>query len=267
MAGVKHMTVGERQKIIELAQTRVDGRSLSYTDVGRLVGRSRNSVRWVLERAQGVKPRARRLTVKETKRIIELYQTRNGNKWMSTVEVGKAVGRSAGTVHEVVTKAGIARTRSEAATVHLPEHLRQRIICLHLDHGWSSARIADVFKLKTTMVCKVLNEANVSAVVANEAELLVALYRQGRSAKDVAILTGRPVTRVSRFARQAGAMRPRKESARLAMRRIAASNKLAKLDLRPLAARWIDGAEVEELAAEQGVPPDLLWDALATALA
>jgi hypothetical protein len=61
-------------------------------------------------------------------------------------------------------------------------------------------------------------------------------------------------------------MRTREESARLAMRRIAANNKLAKMDLRLLATQWIDGTEVEELAVDHHVPSDLLWDALASEL-
>jgi len=266
MAGVKHMTASEKQKIIELSQTRVNGHVPTYTEISLQVGRSRASVRRVLERAHGVKPRARRLTVGEQKRIIELYQTRTDGRWMSTVEVGKTVGRSAGFVHDVVTRAGVARNHSEAATVEIPASLRWLIIRLSVEDRWSAVKIAAAVQLKVTMVLKVLNEVDLTTVLAKEAALLVALYQQGRSVTDVAELTGRARTNIERLLRKAGVMRPRLEALRLAMRRIEASNKLARVDVRPLAARWLDGAEVEELAAEHEVPPDLLWDTLAAML-
>lgn len=266
MAGVKHMTASEKQKIIELSQTRADGHVPTYTEIGRQVGRSRGSVRRVLERAHGVKPRARRLTVGEEKRIIELYLTRTGGRWTSTVEVGKIVGRSPGFVHDVVSRAGVARNHREAATVELPPSLRWQIIRLSVEDRWSAAKIAIASHLKVTMVLKVLREADLTTALANEAALLVALYQQGRSVTDVAELSGRARTNIERLLRKAGVMRPRLDALRLAMRRIAASNKLARLDVRPLAAQWLDGAEVEELADEHEVPPDLMWDALAAAL-
>jgi hypothetical protein len=266
MAGVKHMTASEKQKIIELSQTRANGHVPTYTEISLQVGRSRASVRRVLDRAHGVKPRARRLTVGEKKRIIELYQTRTGNRWMSTVEVGKIVGRSPGFVHDVVRRAGVARNHSEAATVELPASLRWQIVRLSVDDRWSAVKIACAIQLKVTMVRKVLSEVDLTAVLANEAALLVALYQQGYSVTDVAELTGRARPKIERLVREAGVMRPRAESQRLAMRRIAASNKLARMDVRLLAARWIDGAEVEALADEHEVPPDLLWDVMAMAL-
>lgn len=164
--------------------------------------------------------------------------------------------------------------RARRATLHVPQPVRQEIIRVYMVIG-SSAKVARRLRLKPTVVYKVLDEADVifrrgpnsvAKVRANEAALLVALYRQGRSAKDVARLTGRSLGVVQNLVRQAGVMRPREESARLAMRRIAARNKLAKTDLRPMAGRWIDGAEVEELADELEVPPDLMWDALADEL-
>jgi len=266
MAGVKHMTASEKQKIIELSQTRVNGHVPTYTEISRQVGRSRASVRRVLERAHGVKPRARRLTMGEQKRIIELYQTRAGSRWTSTVEVGKTVGRSTGVVHDVVTRAGVARNHREAATVELPASLRWQIIRLAVEDRWSAVKIAGHVGLKVTKVLKVLREADLTTAFANEAALLIALYQQGRSVTDVAELTGRARSKIERLLRKAGVMRPRLEALRLAMRRIAASNKLARMDVRPLAAQWLDGAEVEELADEHEVPPDLMWDALAAVL-
>jgi predicted transcriptional regulator len=264
--GVKHLTAGEKQKIIELRQARVNGRSPSYSAIGRQVGRPRASVKRVLEDAGLATSRMRRLTIGEKKRIIELYRTRKDNRWMSLREVGKIVGRSPSFVHRVVTSAGVARNHGKAATMQLSAPLRQQIIRLSIEDGWSGAKIAKALNLKAPMACKVLRETDLTTVLANEAALLVALYQQGRSVTEVAKLTGRARNKIAGLVREAGVMRPRVESQRITMRRIAASNKLARLDVRPLAARWIDGAEVEVLAAEHGVPPDLMWDALAAVL-
>src|SRR3954447_16096943 len=82
MGSVKYLTASEKQKIIELSQTHIDGRLPTYTEISRQVGRCRATVRRVLEATRGPNPRPRRLTIGEKNRIIKLYQTRNGNRWM-----------------------------------------------------------------------------------------------------------------------------------------------------------------------------------------
>jgi hypothetical protein len=62
--------------------------------------------------------------------------------------------------------------------MQLPESLRRKIIHLHVKNGWPSARVAKAVNLKAPMVCKVLHEAQITGVGANEADLLVALYEQ-----------------------------------------------------------------------------------------
>ncbi|WP_378060062.1 hypothetical protein [Actinophytocola glycyrrhizae] len=64
-----------------------------------------------------------------------------------------------------------------------------------------------------------------------------------------------------------GVLRSSHDGASLANTRRATRTRLARLDLRPYARRWMDGAETEQLAAELAVPADLLWDALAGVLA
>jgi hypothetical protein len=71
---------------------------------------------------------------------------------------------------------------------------------------------------------------------------------------------------VNKTVRAAGVIRTPQEANRLATRRRVASSEIAKLDIMQLAERWLDGAEVEELADEFDVPADLLWDALAEQL-
>lgn len=102
---------------------------------------------------------------------------------------------------------------------------------------------------------------------AGEGDLLAALYRQGQSSREVAELTGRSVEVVRRLARKAGVLRSNRDGARLAKVRGSARARLTQLDLRLYARRWMDGVETEKLAAELAVPADLLWDALAAALA
>lgn len=99
-----------------------------------------------------------------------------------------------------------------------------------------------------------------------ELELVVALYQQGRSAREVGDLMGLSAVVVNKAVRAAGVIRTPQEAAGLATRRLVARNKIAKLHLMKLAERWLADAEVEELADEFGVPADLLWDALAMQL-
>lgn len=75
---------------------------------------------------------------------------------------------------------------------------------------------------------------------------------------DVAELTGRARAKIDRLVREAGVMRPRAERGSPCDASPPATS-LARMDVRPLAARWIDGAEVKALADEREVPPDLLW--------
>jgi hypothetical protein len=266
MGSVKYLTASEKQKIIELSQTHIDGRLPTYTEISRQVGRCRATVRRVLEATRGPNPRPRRLTIGEKNRIIKLYQTRNGNRWMSTVQVAKIVDRTPSLIHDVVKSAGIARNHREAATITLPASLRWQIIRLSVEDQWPATKIAGHHQLTVAMVFKVLREADLTNALTNETTLLVALYRQGRSITDITQLTGRSRSKIERLLHKANVMRPREEAARLAMHRIAAARRLARIDIQPLAARWIDGAEVETLADEHNIPPDLLWDALAEAL-
>lgn len=97
-------------------------------------------------------------------------------------------------------------------------------------------------------------------------EMVIALYQQGQSAREVSDLMGLSAVVVNRVVRAAGVIRTPQEANRLASSRRVACNKIAKLNLVQLAERWLAGAEVEELASESSVPADLLWDALAKQL-
>jgi hypothetical protein len=97
-------------------------------------------------------------------------------------------------------------------------------------------------------------------------DLIIALYQQGRSARDVGDLMEMSAVVVNNIVRAAGVIRTPQEANRLASRRLMARNTIAKLDIKRLAERWLGDAEVEELADELDVPADLLWDALAAQL-
>lgn len=99
-----------------------------------------------------------------------------------------------------------------------------------------------------------------------EHELVVALYQQGQSAREVGDLMGLSAVVVNKLVRAAGVIRTPGEANRRASQRRVARTKIAKLDLVKFAERWLAGAEVEELADELSVPADLLWEALARQL-
>jgi transposase len=269
------VTDAERQKIIELYTTKVDGRWPTCTDIAREVDRSRGVVERVVDKARLTRRgKKRRLTTAERRRIMELYQKKNGNRWISTTQVAKQVGRPASTVHRVLAQAGVeVRPPAEALRTQVSDELRERIIGLYTRSGWSYPRVAEHLGVSSSTAYTVLDEADVMVrtrqvkIRAGEGDLLVALYWQGRSSQEVADLTGRSVEVVRRLARKARVIRSQKDGARLAVIRRSTRARLAQLDLRPQARRWMEGAEAEELAAELVVPADLLWDALADLLA
>lgn len=177
-------------------------------------------------------------------------------------------------MHRVLTDAGVVlRSVAEALRTQVPDEVRARIIDLYTRSGWAYPRVAEHLGVSSTTAYTVLDQAGVMTrarrvrIRAGEGDLLVALYWQGRSSREVADLTGRSAGVVRRLARNAGVLRSSREGAGLANTRRAARTRLTRLDLRPLARRWMDGTEPEELAAELAVPADLLWDALATVLA
>lgn len=269
------VTTAERQKIIELYTTKIDGRWPTCTDIAREVGRSRGTVERVVDAARLTRRgKKRRLTASERRRIVALYETKNGNRWTSTTQIAQQVGRPASTIHRVLAAAGVEiRPPAEALRIQVSDELRERIIHLYTRSGWSYPRVAAHLGVSAGTAYAVLDQADVMVrtrqvkIRAGEGDLLVALYRQGRSCKEVADLTGRSVEVVRRLARKAGVIRSQKDGAGLAVVRRSTRARLARLDLRPQARGWMDGAEVEDLAAELTVPADLIWDALAEVLA
>jgi hypothetical protein len=99
-----------------------------------------------------------------------------------------------------------------------------------------------------------------------EFEMVVALYQQGQSAREVGDLMEMSAVVVNNTVRAAGVIRTPQNANRLANHRLMARNKIVKLDIKSLAERWLAEAEVEELADELHVPADLLWDALSIQL-
>jgi hypothetical protein len=97
-------------------------------------------------------------------------------------------------------------------------------------------------------------------------ELVQALYGQGKSARDLSELMELSVDKVNAIVRAAGVIRSSKHATTIAKQRRVARTRVFRLDLAGMADRWVTGCEVEQLAAEEDVPPDLLWDALALQL-
>lgn len=97
-------------------------------------------------------------------------------------------------------------------------------------------------------------------------DLAVELYVQGKSADEVADITGRPVKEIIELAWAADVLRSRAANSVLNEQRARARAVLARLDIRALVARWLTGAETEMLAAEHAVPADMMWEALARGL-
>ena len=271
------LSAAEEQKIVELYVTKVDGRWPTCTAIARDVQRSRGAVERVIEESGFVRRGTRRrLTAGEKRRIVELYQTKTGSRWTSTTEISRILGRSPTTVNQVLTQAGVApRTVSEALRLQVSESLQQQIIHVYVATGWSYPKVAKYLGIHSSTAYTVLDRTNVivrrgpnsqTKIRVNEARLLVDLYRQGQSTQEVADLTGRTIGVVRKLVSAAQIMRTRAEGTRLAARRRVARTKLTKIELGPLARRWIEGAEVEELAESCDVPPDVMWDALAEEL-
>jgi hypothetical protein len=95
------------------------------------------------------------------------------------------------------------------------------------------------------------------------AELIVELYVQGRSEREVAAVTGYPADDIRAMVLSAGVARPRQVEQVTAAWRSAARRRLRKLHREALLIAWVDGVEVEDLAAAHRVPADLMWELIA----
>lgn len=270
------LTSAEEQKIIELYMTRVNGRWPTTSAIAEQVGRSRTAVENCVQRAGVARRRKPRLTEKEKRRIIDLYQTRNGTRWTSTLAISRLVHRPPSTIHRVVTEAGINRTVSDALTAYVTDALRQRIIHLYRTTGWSYPKVAEYLKIGSKVTYDVLDAANVivrqgpnrvAKVRVGEAKQIAALYSSGLSSREVAERTGRTRSVVETIIRDAKILRSRQEAARMAAVRRRARARLADILMGPIVGRWQEGVAVDVLAAEMEVPPDLLWDAMVGDLA
>ena len=266
----RYLKPREKQRIIALYQIEVDGKLPTIKSVAERTGRSADTIRRLVESAGVYRPEKVPVTTAERKRIIELYQSMNGTRWMSTPEIGRIVGRDTGTVWAVVVEAGINRDLSESLRTQVSEQQKQAIIHHYRTTRWGYPTIAEHVGISRHAVYQVLKDElgrlERTRVWEHEAQCIIGLYQQGRTLLEIADLTDRTRDVVRNLVLDAGVMRSRKESVRLSARRREARAALAATDIRPLAQRWIDGAEVEELAAEHDVPADLMWDALAAEL-
>jgi DNA invertase Pin-like site-specific DNA recombinase len=93
-----HVDAVERRRIVSHYKS-----GLNMTTVGRIVGRSPQTVRRQLEKAE-VPIRSNSVEV-DPEQVIKLYET------MSLRAVAKKTGVSYGTVHRIVTNAGKIRAR------------------------------------------------------------------------------------------------------------------------------------------------------------
>ena len=275
VAGSRFLTPAEKQTILTLYHTKINGQWPTIKAVADQAGRSVDSVKRVAEKAGVYRPEKTPITTVERKLIIDLYLTKNGTRWMSTIEIGKVVGRHPKTVWAVVVDAGINRDLTESQRDQVTDEQRRVILHLYRTTRLGQPKIAQQVGLSRHTVCQVLKEAGEldgairdvrSRVWRHEAVCIIGLYQQGRSHREVAELTDRTVTVVRNLVHGAGLGRTRAESLRLAAWRKEALAKLATIDIRPLARRWAAGVEPEALAKEHAVPADLMWEALADAL-
>ena len=270
MARSRYLKPREKQRILDLYQTKVDGQLPTIKSVAERTGRSVDTVRRLAEKAGVYRPEKNPMTTAERKRIIELYQTMNGTRWTSTLEIAKIVGRDAKTVWTVVTEAGISRDRTESQQTQVSAEEKQAIIHHYRTTRWGYPTIAEHVGVSRHAVYQVLTDEmgrlERARVWEHEAQCIIGLYQQGRSLQEVADLTDRTLDVVRNLVHEAGVVRSRVDSVRGSARRREARATLAATDIRLLALRWIDGAEVEDLAAEHDIPADLMWDALAVEL-
>lgn len=266
----RYLKPREKQRIIALYLTEVDGKLPTIKSVADYTGRSVDTVRRLVVNAGVYRREWVPVTTAQRKRIIELYLTKIGSRWMSTPEIGKIVGRDSRTVWAVVAEAGLNRNIAESRQTQISAEQKQAIIHHYRTTRWGCAAIAERVGLTRHTVAQVLKDGvgplARARVWEHEGLCIIGLYQQGRSIQEVADLTDRTRDVVRNLVLDAGVMRSREDSVRLSARRREARTRLANTDIRPLAARWMDGAEVEELAAACDVPADLMWDALADAL-
>ena len=104
-------------------------------------------------------------------------------------------------------------------------------------------------------------------VVVYNAELVLELYVQGRSYDEVEAVTGYPADDIRALALAAGVARPHRVEEVVAAWRSAARARLRRICRMNLLFAWVDGMEVEDLAAAHNVPADLLWDLIAGEMA
>ena len=124
MTASGHMTTAEKQAVLALYGTKVDGEWPSIRYVSQQTGRSVSAVGNLVRREGVYRPENNPLTAAEEKRIIELHQTRNGPRRPSVAEISRMVGRSQATVANVIaghttgkprrTKTNVKRRRRAA---------------------------------------------------------------------------------------------------------------------------------------------------------
>lgn len=158
MARSRYLKPRDKQRILALYQTKVDGQLPTIRSVAERTGRSVATVRRLAERAGVYRPEKSPVTTAVRKRITELYQTMNGTRWMSTVEIAKVVGRDARTVWAVVAEAGINRDRTESQQTQVSEEQKKAIIHHYRTTRWGYPTIAEHVGVSRHAVYQVLKD-------------------------------------------------------------------------------------------------------------
>ncbi|WP_409495991.1 hypothetical protein [Amycolatopsis sp. cmx-11-12] len=97
--------------------------------------------------------------------------------------------------------------------------------------------------------------------------MVLELYIQGRSYREVEEVTGYSQDHVRELARSADAERHPHEDLVIASWRVASRARLSRMPAADLMYAWMDGAEPEDLADKYNVPADLLWDVISAEIA
>lgn len=266
---MRRLTAAEERLIITLWSTPVAGVRPSVSSIARQVERSRSAVEHCLRRAGLLDGPQARVTKEEKERIVTLYQTRVGERYLSMPEVAELVGRATNTVHRVLTEAGAARTLAEVRPRQLTAETRERIVQVFRVTGWSYLKVADFLDLRPHVVYAELRHAHAIGphrrvrLSLDEVDKILYLYQLGLSQKEVRVRTGHSERIIAWLTRLAGVHRDSVAAAVAARARRDARERLTRMPLSPVVEEWLQGTPADVLSRQLGVPADLLWDAIA----
>jgi len=129
VADSRRMTESEKQGILALYQTTVDGQWPTIDWVAKRSGRSPSTVGHLVRQAGVSHARKGRVTEAEVDRILELHRARNGPRRTNIAEISRMVKRNPHTVARVIAnhKTGtVSPTKTTKKKTHKPSGSQAR---------------------------------------------------------------------------------------------------------------------------------------------